>query len=83
MHFESIDAAIFSGDEFLNPEAIKEARQYLDRWQRELTAHAQFCFEEKCIRHRIACKSYPMKEALYPDIESFEKDTGLKFKEQS
>jgi hypothetical protein len=89
MWFDSIDAAIFSGDEFLNAEAIKEAKQYFKRWNRELTVNAQICFEQKLKRHRIACKSSKslsdwrsaLKEALYPTIEAFEKDTGLKFKD--
>jgi hypothetical protein len=33
---ESIDAAMFSGDSFFAPEARKELREYLERWEREL-----------------------------------------------
>jgi hypothetical protein len=35
---ETIDAAIFSGDEFRNAAARVELWQYLSRWDKELTS---------------------------------------------
>lgn len=34
---ETIDAAMFSGDEFFDEEARLGLREYMDRWQRELS----------------------------------------------
>ena len=36
---DALDAAIFSGDEFLNAEARKELRVYMARWERGLVEH--------------------------------------------
>lgn len=36
---DSLDAAIFSGDEFHDPEARKELREYMARWERGLKEH--------------------------------------------
>ena len=33
---DGIDSAIFTGDQFMNPCAIKELEHYMARWQREL-----------------------------------------------
>ena len=33
---DNIDAALFSGDQFMNPCAIKELEHFIARWQREL-----------------------------------------------
>jgi hypothetical protein len=33
---EQIDAAMFSGDALENPETLKEFKEYLERWARNL-----------------------------------------------
>lgn len=33
---DELDAAIFSGDEFHNPESRKRLREFMTRWEREL-----------------------------------------------
>jgi hypothetical protein len=38
---DAIDAAIFSGDEFLNAYARKELRDYMARWERGLKEHEE------------------------------------------
>ena len=40
-HFETIDAAVFSGDSFLIESTNREAQQYVDRWNRELARHRE------------------------------------------
>lgn len=44
---EEIDAAIFSGDTFLNEENNAEMRDMLDRWQRGLNEHKETIEELK------------------------------------
>lgn len=39
--FDRIDAAVFSGDEFLSDAARKEFRDYMARWERGLKAHEE------------------------------------------
>lgn len=34
---EELDAALFSGDDFENPESLKELEAYIARWQREIS----------------------------------------------
>jgi len=33
---DSLDAALFSGDDFFNPDSLKELEEYLARWQRRI-----------------------------------------------
>lgn len=33
---EEIDAAMFSGDSFDDPDTIREFQEYLDRWNRKI-----------------------------------------------
>lgn len=35
-HIDAIDAALFTGDEFFKPSALKELREVLARWQRRV-----------------------------------------------
>lgn len=44
---DSLDAAIFSGDGFLDPVAIKELREYMARWERGLKEHEDVLQELK------------------------------------
>lgn len=44
---EEIDAALFSGDEFFNPECVKELELYLGRWQRKLVEFKELTEEVK------------------------------------
>jgi hypothetical protein len=34
--FDQIDAGLFSGDAFFDPDSMNEFQVYLDRWQRQL-----------------------------------------------
>ena len=79
--FESIDAAIFTGDQFDDEmEDIKEAREYFTKWDKELSKKHQYAWSLKCRRHKIFCAAW-QDDAIYPDVAAFELDTGLKFKE--
>lgn len=40
----TIDAAIFTGDSFIDKEAIKELRCYMSRWERQL------CLNEETLK---------------------------------
>lgn len=42
---DALDAAVFSGDGFLNREAIKEFREYMARWERGLKEHEDVLVE--------------------------------------
>ena len=44
--FEEIDAAIFSGDTFINAENIKELRRLMERWERGLKEHEACLYPE-------------------------------------
>lgn len=43
---EELDAAIFSGDTFRNPEALASLSLYLERWQRAATKITEDLREE-------------------------------------
>lgn len=44
-HFDSIDAAFFTGDEFLDPDNIRRAEWYMDRWRREIQRNREMLAE--------------------------------------
>jgi len=45
--FEEIDAAFFSGDTFHSEEDREQAKEYIERWQRELKVLEDAAEEEK------------------------------------
>lgn len=53
---DEIDAAIFSGDEFIDDENIKELRRLMSRWERGLKEHEE-TIEELSKEEPVAYKN--------------------------
>lgn len=64
---EEIDAAIFSGDTFLNEENNKEMQVLLDRWQRGLNEHKETILDLEIERKEGSISKHHMSEKCYEE----------------